>query len=136
MSSLCSSLYIPGSSVYFLFQYDELIQLEMVIKSKITGAGSGTDVGYWESLLQQLNAHMARVILALTPLLPATSIGGCLALQLNFIWSCTHTMNWIHGKCMYIPIGAAESKAPSYAKEETMAAQTRGLPSLINHYCV
>ena len=37
---------------------------------------------------------------------------------------------------MYIPIGAAESKAPSYAKEETMAAQTRGLPSLINHYCV
>ena len=84
MSSLCSSLYIPGSSVYFLFQYDELIQLEMVIKSKITGAGSGTDVGYWESLLQQLNAHMARVILALTPLLPATSIGGCLALQLNY----------------------------------------------------
>ena len=44
------------------FQYGELVQLEAKIKSKITGADGGTDVGYWESLLQQLNAHMARVI--------------------------------------------------------------------------
>jgi hypothetical protein len=48
------------SGVLFL-QYDELVQLEAKIKSKIAGADSGTDVGYWESLLQQLNAHMARV---------------------------------------------------------------------------
>jgi hypothetical protein len=48
------------SSIFKGKDYDELVQLEAKIKSKIAGADSGTDVGYWESLLQQLNAHMAR----------------------------------------------------------------------------
>ena len=34
--------------------------LEEQINGKISGADAGTDVGYWESLLQQLKAHMAR----------------------------------------------------------------------------
>ncbi len=31
------------------------------MNGKIQGSGAGTDVGYWESLLQQLKAFMARV---------------------------------------------------------------------------
>ena len=45
----------------FYLQYGQLIALEQQINSKITSPGSGTDIGYWESLLQQLKAHMARV---------------------------------------------------------------------------
>lgn len=46
---------------FLSLQYSQLIALEEQINSKISTAGSGTDVGYWESLLQQLKAHMARV---------------------------------------------------------------------------
>ena len=35
--------------------------LESQINQKINSNDPGTDVGYWESLLQQLKAHMARV---------------------------------------------------------------------------
>ena len=35
--------------------------LEGQINQKINSNDPGTDVGYWESLLQQLKAHMARV---------------------------------------------------------------------------
>ena len=42
-------------------QYQQLMALEQQINSRISSADSGTDVGYWESLLQQLKAHMARV---------------------------------------------------------------------------
>ena len=44
-----------------LFQYDQLVLLEQQINTKINSNDPGTDVGYWESLLQQLKAHMARV---------------------------------------------------------------------------
>ncbi|KAK3610182.1 hypothetical protein CHS0354_038818 [Potamilus streckersoni] len=37
----------------------QLLLLEEQIKKKLQG-GEGVDVGYWESLLQQLKAHMAR----------------------------------------------------------------------------
>ncbi|KAL3867399.1 hypothetical protein ACJMK2_044604 [Sinanodonta woodiana] len=37
----------------------QLLLLEEQIKKKVHG-GEGVDVGYWESLLQQLKAHMAR----------------------------------------------------------------------------
>ncbi|KAJ8304258.1 hypothetical protein KUTeg_017841 [Tegillarca granosa] len=37
----------------------QLLLLEEQIKKKLKG-GEGVDVGYWESLLQQLKAHMAR----------------------------------------------------------------------------
>jgi hypothetical protein len=39
--------------------YDQLIQLEESIRSKIQN-DSGIDINYWESLLSQLKAHMAR----------------------------------------------------------------------------
>ena len=42
-------------------QHDQLVLLEDQINQKIHGSDSGTDVGYWEALLQQLKAHMARV---------------------------------------------------------------------------
>ena len=42
-------------------QYDQLVLLEQQINQKINSNDPGTDVGYWESLLQQLKAHMARV---------------------------------------------------------------------------
>jgi hypothetical protein len=48
------------SSVFKGKTYGQLIALEQQINSKITSPGSGTDIGYWESLLQQLKAHMAR----------------------------------------------------------------------------
>ena len=39
--------------------YEQLIQLEESIKTKIKSE-TGIDIGYWESLLSQLKAHMAR----------------------------------------------------------------------------
>ena len=44
-----------------MLQYDQLVLLEGQINQKINSNDPGTDVGYWESLLQQLKAHMARV---------------------------------------------------------------------------
>ena len=37
----------------------QLLILEEQIKKKLAG-GEGIDVGYWESLVQQLKAHMAK----------------------------------------------------------------------------
>lgn len=42
---------------------NQLLLLEEQIKKKLQG-GEGVDVGYWESLLQQLKAHMARTRLS------------------------------------------------------------------------
>ena len=39
--------------------YEQLIELEKSIKKKIDDE-VGIDIGYWESLLSQLKAHMAR----------------------------------------------------------------------------
>lgn len=39
--------------------YDQLVELEKSIKKKINDE-TGIDIGYWESLLAQLKAHMAR----------------------------------------------------------------------------
>ncbi|CAD7086364.1 unnamed protein product [Hermetia illucens] len=38
----------------------ELSQLKTRIEAKISGDSDGVDIGYWESLLSQLKAHMAR----------------------------------------------------------------------------
>ena len=59
MKNLCAGIL----TIYFpqLFQYDQLVLLEGQINQKINSNDPGTDVGYWESLLQQLKAHMARV---------------------------------------------------------------------------
>ncbi|XP_015599202.1 cactin [Cephus cinctus] len=38
----------------------QLKALQQQIESKITGKPEGVDIGYWESLLSQLKAHMAR----------------------------------------------------------------------------
>ncbi|OWF46150.1 cactin-like [Mizuhopecten yessoensis] len=38
---------------------NQLVALEVQMKNKLKG-GEGVDVGYWESLLQQLKAHVAR----------------------------------------------------------------------------
>ncbi|CAH1114335.1 unnamed protein product [Psylliodes chrysocephalus] len=38
----------------------QLAALEKHIESKISGKADGIDIGYWESLLSQLKAHMAR----------------------------------------------------------------------------
>lgn len=38
----------------------ELVELKRKIESKIESKSDGVDVGYWESLLSQLKAHMAR----------------------------------------------------------------------------
>ncbi len=43
------------------WQHDQLVLLEDQINRKIHGSDPGTDVGYWEALLAQLKAHMARV---------------------------------------------------------------------------
>jgi hypothetical protein len=40
--------------------YDQLVKLEETIKAKIANEQQDIDVGYWESLLAQLKAHMAR----------------------------------------------------------------------------
>eukprot|EP00731_Ephydatia_muelleri_P016836 Em0009g1260a len=37
-----------------------LVALEEQVERKLRGGDTGTDIGYWESLLQQLKAHMAR----------------------------------------------------------------------------
>ena len=49
--------------VHLFVQHDQLVLLEDQINQKIHSSDSGTDVGYWEALLQQLKAHMARVSL-------------------------------------------------------------------------
>lgn len=38
----------------------QLAQLQTSIETKINGKADGIDIGYWESLLSQLKAHMAR----------------------------------------------------------------------------
>ncbi|XP_011264558.1 cactin [Camponotus floridanus] len=38
----------------------QLESLQLQIQAKITGKPEGVDIGYWESLLSQLKAHMAR----------------------------------------------------------------------------
>ncbi|KAL5482225.1 hypothetical protein EMCRGX_G022522 [Ephydatia muelleri] len=40
--------------------YGQLVALEEQVERKLRGGDTGTDIGYWESLLQQLKAHMAR----------------------------------------------------------------------------
>ena len=47
------------SSLFRGKTYAQLIELEDTIKKKINEE-SGIDIGYWESLLAQLKAHMAR----------------------------------------------------------------------------
>ena len=47
------------SSLFKNKTYNELIELEKNIKRKIDSE-VGIDIGYWESLLSQLKAHMAR----------------------------------------------------------------------------
>ena len=41
--------------------HGQLRALEDQINTRIAAGEAGMDVGYWESLLQQLKAHMARV---------------------------------------------------------------------------
>ena len=53
--------YIPDVIFFPTLQYEQLVLLEKNINQKISSNDPGTDVGYWESLLQQLKAHMARV---------------------------------------------------------------------------
>jgi len=53
----CLSASLPAH----LPQYKQLQLLESQINSKVHSSDPGTDVGYWESLLQQLQAYMARV---------------------------------------------------------------------------
>lgn len=38
----------------------QLAAMQLQIESKINGKADGIDIGYWESLLSQLKAHMAR----------------------------------------------------------------------------
>lgn len=40
--------------------YGQLQALHLNIESKIRGGGSNLDIGYWESLLQQVRVYMAR----------------------------------------------------------------------------
>ncbi|XP_013403092.1 cactin [Lingula anatina] len=47
------------SSVFKGKTHNQLLLLKEQIKKKLKG-GEGVDVGYWESLLEQLKAHMAR----------------------------------------------------------------------------
>ncbi len=47
------------SSLFKGKTYPQLVQLEESIRNKIK-LESGIDIGYWESLLSQLKAHMAR----------------------------------------------------------------------------
>ena len=42
-------------------QHGQLLAMEAEINKKIHRGDTGTDVGFYESLLQQLKAHMARV---------------------------------------------------------------------------
>ena len=39
---------------------DQLSQLQLQIEKKLSQRAEGVDVGYWESLLSQLKAHLAR----------------------------------------------------------------------------
>ena len=57
----CQNGYLDNFMLFSIFQYDQLVLLEGQINQKINSNDPGTDVGYWESLLQQLKAHMARV---------------------------------------------------------------------------
>ena len=45
-------------------QHGQLLAMEAEINKKIHRGDTGTDVGFYESLLQQLKAHMARVSVA------------------------------------------------------------------------
>ena len=40
--------------------HGQLLALKGQIMARIKSGKAGVDIGYWESLLQQLNAHMAR----------------------------------------------------------------------------
>lgn len=40
--------------------YSQLQALHLNIESKIRSGGSNLDIGYWESLLQQVKVYMAR----------------------------------------------------------------------------
>jgi hypothetical protein len=51
----------PTNSLLPSFQFQQLRVLEKQINDKVHSSDAGTDVGYWESLLQQLKAFMARV---------------------------------------------------------------------------
>ncbi|XP_049826511.1 cactin isoform X2 [Aethina tumida] len=48
------------SSVFKGKTSNQLAQLQKSIEAKLTGKSHGVDIGYWESLLSQLKAHMAR----------------------------------------------------------------------------
>ena len=45
--------------IIFNAQYGQLVALQQQIQAKIDGQNA-VDIGYWEALLQQLKAHMAR----------------------------------------------------------------------------
>ena len=45
--------------VLFRSQYSQLVALQQQIQAKIDGENA-VDISYWEALLQQLKAHMAR----------------------------------------------------------------------------
>lgn len=45
--------------------YSQLQALLLNIESKISAGGSNLDIGYWESLLQQVRVYMARARLVM-----------------------------------------------------------------------
>lgn len=59
-----------SSDVQSVFKGKTYSQLQVIfqgIEGKIRAGGPNLDMGYWESLLQQLRAHMARARSALPP---------------------------------------------------------------------
>lgn len=48
------------SNIFHSKSYSQLVALEKTMTARIQTGGASLDVGYWESLLSQLKAHMAR----------------------------------------------------------------------------
>lgn len=57
--SLLVFLLIGYKCFLFHAQYSQLVALQQQIQAKIDG-DNAVDISYWEALLQQLRAHMAR----------------------------------------------------------------------------
>lgn len=53
------SLYLWDIVLTLYIQYSQLVALQQQIQAKIDGENA-VDISYWEALLQQLRAHMAR----------------------------------------------------------------------------
>ena len=136
--------------------------LEEQVEKKLRGGDTGTDIGYWESLLQQLKAHMARVsplpqsspfilcswsiLLVLCPFLlpcpllspsipPPLSSSPSLPPPLPFLLP-VHSYP-VHSSSPFTPpihiLGKAARQAPGHAEEETISAKTGGNVELIDH---